>query len=65
MSSLTFSLNKKAVQQSVVEISDDITIASSRDSHIEKQDESSQPPNGGLLAWLQILGSFFLWFNTW
>ena len=22
-------------------------------------------PDGGLQAWLQVLGSFFLWFNTW
>ena len=25
----------------------------------------SAPPNGGLRAWLQVLGSFFLFFNTW
>ncbi|KIA75822.1 hypothetical protein HK57_00436 [Aspergillus ustus] len=24
-----------------------------------------QPPNGGIRAWLQVLGSFFLFFNTW
>jgi hypothetical protein len=23
------------------------------------------PPNGGLVAWLQVLGSFCLFFNTW
>jgi hypothetical protein len=23
------------------------------------------PPNGGLTAWLQVVGSFFLFFNTW
>ncbi len=23
------------------------------------------PPNGGLTAWLQVLGSFMLFFNTW
>lgn len=23
------------------------------------------PPNGGLNAWLQVLGSFFLFFNSW
>lgn len=22
-------------------------------------------PNGGLLAWLQVLGAFFLFFNSW
>ncbi|KAK3994999.1 major facilitator superfamily domain-containing protein [Cladorrhinum sp. PSN332] len=26
---------------------------------------SSPPPDGGLLAWLQVLGAFFLNFNTW
>jgi hypothetical protein len=25
----------------------------------------SSIPNGGLKAWLQVLGSFFLFFNTW
>ncbi|UQC75156.1 major facilitator superfamily transporter [Colletotrichum lupini] len=23
------------------------------------------PPNGGLKAWMQVLGSFFIYFNTW
>lgn len=27
--------------------------------------EQKGPPNGGLKAWLQILGAFFLYFNTW
>ena len=22
-------------------------------------------PNGGFIAWLQVLGSFFIFFNTW
>lgn len=24
-----------------------------------------EPPNGGLHAWLQVLGAFFMYFNTW
>jgi hypothetical protein len=24
----------------------------------------SPPPNGGTLAWLQVLGCFFLWFGS-
>ncbi|RAK96110.1 major facilitator superfamily protein [Aspergillus ibericus CBS 121593] len=28
-------------------------------------DCGSTPPNGGLRAWLQVLASFFLFFNTW
>lgn len=23
------------------------------------------PPNGGMKAWLQVLGAFFLFFNSW
>ena len=23
------------------------------------------PPNGGLTAWLQVAGAFFIFFNTW
>jgi hypothetical protein len=26
---------------------------------------SSVPPDGGINAWLQVAGSFFLFFNTW
>ena len=31
----------------------------------EKQDDPGPPPNGGFQAWLQVLGSFFLFFNCW
>lgn len=27
--------------------------------------DDGPPPNGGLKAWLQVLGSFFLFFNSW
>lgn len=40
-----------------------------QDIHGEKQGrdpaEPGPPPNGGTLAWLQVLGAFFLNFNTW
>jgi len=26
---------------------------------------NTEIPNGGLTAWLQVLGSFFLFFNSW
>lgn len=26
---------------------------------------TSQIPNGGMKAWIQVVGSFFLFFNTW
>lgn len=31
----------------------------------EKGAEPSPPPNGGFKAWLQVAGSFFLFFNAW
>lgn len=30
-----------------------------------KTDIDEPPPNGGLHAWLAVLGSFFLFFNCW
>lgn len=27
--------------------------------------DASPPPNGGLEAWSQVVGSFFLFFNSW
>lgn len=29
------------------------------------QDAPSPVPNGGIVAWLQVMGSFFLFLNTW
>ncbi|KAK7727560.1 hypothetical protein SLS53_009449 [Cytospora paraplurivora] len=37
----------------------------SSDSSANIKLEPQGPPNGGLKAWLQILGAFFLYFNTW
>jgi hypothetical protein len=34
-------------------------------STIEKASEPGPPPNGGFAAWLQVTGSFFLFFNGW
>ncbi|KAI5304047.1 hypothetical protein KEM56_006913 [Ascosphaera pollenicola] len=33
--------------------------------HIEEKDAFKNVPNGGLQAWLQVAGSFFLLFNSW
>lgn len=30
-----------------------------------ESDDPGPPPNGGAQAWLQVLGSFFLFFNCW
>lgn len=31
----------------------------------ENTREVERPPDGGVLAWLQVVGSFVLWFNSW
>jgi hypothetical protein len=31
----------------------------------EKSSDPGPPPNGGFAAWLQVAGSFFLFFNGW
>ena len=31
----------------------------------EKGEDPGPPPNGGFPAWLQVIGSFFLFFNSW
>ncbi|ETS82739.1 hypothetical protein PFICI_04615 [Pestalotiopsis fici W106-1] len=35
------------------------------ESKIKSADKQSTVPDGGLQAWLQVLGAFFLFFNTW
>ena len=50
-----------------------VSRAASPSSVLEKQAEAPPPvkpqppsiPNGGLVAWCQVLGSFFLNFNSW
>jgi hypothetical protein len=36
-----------------------------RRAHHGHVNDLSSVPNGGLRAWLQVAGSFFLFFNTW
>ncbi|RVX73160.1 hypothetical protein B0A52_02287 [Exophiala mesophila] len=42
-----------------VDISDNAT------ADVVVDDDDGPPPDGGLRAWLQVLGSFFLFFNCW
>jgi len=53
--------------------------AQEKDNHVVEDDDALEPvvsrqasgkdadaiPNGGFWAWMQVLGSFFLMFNTW
>lgn len=32
---------------------------------INEKEPVDEPPNGGLKAWLQVVGGFFLFFNSW
>ena len=45
------------------------TLEESKDAEVTEAKESKPPvdtiPDGGVIAWLQVLGSFFLFFNSW
>ncbi|MCJ1458806.1 hypothetical protein MMC28_009180 [Mycoblastus sanguinarius] len=55
-STLSASLEKHAYSQAQPE-------SEAPSKHANKN--ASQPPNGGLRAWLHVLGGFMLFFNTW
>jgi hypothetical protein len=56
---------KVVAQFSTVELNAE-SVHSSNISDLEQADQTVDDiPNGGLVAWLQVLGAFFLWFNTW
>ena len=35
------------------------------DVNVKAHGSPEEPPDGGLAAWMQVLGSFFLFFNCW
>ena len=35
------------------------------DANVKAHGSPEEPPDGGLAAWMQVLGSFFLFFNCW
>jgi hypothetical protein len=58
-------VEKEVTHFSAVELTSE-SIQSCSISDLEQADQSVDDiPNGGLVAWLQVLGAFFLWFNTW
>ncbi|CAD0107632.1 unnamed protein product [Aureobasidium uvarum] len=58
-------IKKEATHFSTVELTSE-SIQSCSSSDIEQAEQTvDDVPNGGLVAWLQVLGAFFLWFNTW
>ncbi|KAK6213614.1 major facilitator superfamily transporter [Colletotrichum tabaci] len=54
-----------AADASVVANDSPPTSTSQTSPTTEKASVPAGPPDGGLQAWLHILGSFFLYFNTW
>ena len=59
------SIEKEVTLFSTVELTSN-SIQSCSSSDLEQANQTTDDiPNGGLIAWLQVLGAFFLWFNTW
>lgn len=58
------SIEKEVTHFSTVELTSESVISCSS-SDLEQAQTTDDIPNGGLVAWLQVLGAFFLWFNTW
>ncbi|KAK5037418.1 hypothetical protein LTR13_004575 [Exophiala sideris] len=52
-------------QKQSLEIKQEGDIAASVPQEKQATAHNAGIPNGGLQAWLQVLGAFFLWFNTW
>lgn len=44
---------------------DDFSESSDLTTPVPEKEIRKAIPNGGLLAWLQVLGSFLLFFNSW
>jgi hypothetical protein len=58
-------VEKEVTQFSTVELTSE-SIQSCSVSDLEQADQTVDGiPNGGPVAWLQVVGAFFLWFNTW
>lgn len=45
--------------------SEKLGVAATKVSTRVSVNNTSQIPNGGFKAWIQVVGSFFLFFNTW
>jgi len=44
---------------------EDFSDSSNLTTPVPEKETKSAIPNGGLLAWLQVLGSFLMFFNSW
>jgi len=41
------------------------SLARTKSNVAPRVDQAGPPPNGGTIAWMQVVGSFFLFFNSW
>lgn len=58
----------ETAKTSVAQVKPEISSNSASDLVLELESPATKKdavPNGGLLAWLQVLGAFFLFLNTW
>lgn len=44
---------------------DDDALEEEFELHLQKTQSYAPAPNGGLIAWLQVVACFFIFFNTW
>lgn len=48
-----------------IDVSSVLNVAIEAQANLSPQPGDAPPPNGGLVAWLQVLGAFFCYFNSW
>ncbi|ANB15604.1 Mch5p [Sugiyamaella lignohabitans] len=64
----SYIMSKSSEAEDTAPVSTDLEKLSSPDTSIPKgpaDGPSPLPPNGGVMAWLQVLGGFFALFNSW
>jgi hypothetical protein len=60
---LTHTYSSGSTLQDAIDAEANITAVTS--GGLQKSKSPGPPPDGGAYAWLQVLGSFFLFFNSW
>jgi hypothetical protein len=48
-----------------IDVSSVLNVAIEAQANLSPSPGDAPPPNGGLVAWLQVLGAFFCYFNSW
>ena len=58
-------VSRESTMDEALDAEANIEAITATDSKTEKTSDPGPPPNGGFAAWLQVAGSFFLFFNAW